>query len=417
MSDKKQLKKEDINELNILKANYQMLMNTLKEARKKSDEQTIKLIEIAKQEVVDHIKSIDESAIQNLVTYDEQLTLDDKAQNLTEPTLFDSLTDSHPTDNSTNDKPSTNNAMNFVDDSIESDFITDVQYDMIPLPSNGQCYKNKKSRLPVGYLTAYDENMITSPNLYQNGMVTDLLLKNKVLDKDINVEELCSGDVDAIMLFLRVTSYGSEFPIEVIDPETNTKIETNVDLSELKTKEFVLEGDENGYFDYELPVTKDKVKFKFLTRHDERVLLQMSKVENNGVKAELIKSSIKTVEDIIAEETSITSKDKKIINDNLHKIDPLVNHLLSKHNAPYTQSITNKLIMSIMSINGNSDKDFIRKYVMSMQAKDSLMLRRYMIENEPGINFEITVNRPMSLGGGSFKTFLKWDDFIFLNIA
>ena len=42
----------------------------------------------------------------------------------------------------------------------------DVQYDVISLPSNGECYKNKTERVPVGYLTAYDENFITSPNLY-----------------------------------------------------------------------------------------------------------------------------------------------------------------------------------------------------------------------------------------------------------
>ena len=52
-----------------------------------------------------------------------------------------------------------------------------------------------------------------------------------------------------------------------------------------------------------------------------------------------------------------------------------------------------------------------------MSAKDSLMLRRYILDNEPGVNFEIEVERPMSLGGGSFKTFLEWDDNVFLNIA
>ena len=44
-------------------------------------------------------------------------------------------------------------------------------------------------------------------------------------------------------------------------------------------------------------------------------------------------------------------------------------------------------------------------------------LRKYINENEPGMDFEITVERPESLGGGSFKTFLDWDDSVFLNIA
>ena len=57
------------------------------------------------------------------------------------------------------------------------------------------------------------------------------------------------------------------------------------------------------------------------------------------------------------------------------------------------------------------------KYVKNMIAKDSLMLRRYILENEPGVNFEIEVQRPEILGGGSFKTFLEWDDNVFLNIT
>jgi hypothetical protein len=75
------------------------------------------------------------------------------------------------------------------------------------------------------------------------------------------------------------------------------------------------------------------------------------------------------------------------------------------------------LELSIVSVNGNGDKKFISQYVRNMGAKDSLMLRRYILENEPGIDFSITVERPLSLGGGSFDTFLEWDDSIFLNIA
>ena len=79
--------------------------------------------------------------------------------------------------------------------------------------------------------------------------------------------------------------------------------------------------------------------------------------------------------------------------------------------------ITNRLEMSIVSINGETDRKYISKYVKNMNVKDSLMLRRYILENEPGVNFEIEIERPLSLGGGSFKTFLEWDDSVFLNIA
>jgi hypothetical protein len=52
-----------------------------------------------------------------------------------------------------------------------------------------------------------------------------------------------------------------------------------------------------------------------------------------------------------------------------------------------------------------------------MNVRDSTALRKYINENEPGVDYSITVERPESLGGGSFKTFLQLDQFLFLNIA
>ena len=67
-------------------------------------------------------------------------------------------------------------------------------FDVIPLPSKGECYDNGKSKIAVSYLTANDENMIVSPNLYRDGMILDYLLKAKIKDKDIDPDELLEGD-------------------------------------------------------------------------------------------------------------------------------------------------------------------------------------------------------------------------------
>lgn len=163
-----------------------------------------------------------------------------------------------------------------------------LQYDVIQLPSNGQCYKSKIDRVPVAYLTAYDENIITSPNLYKDGLVIDFLLKNKIVNKDINVDDLVSGDADAIILFLRATSYGPDFPIVVQDPETGEQIETSVDLTTLKPKEFKLKGDENGHFEFVTPLRKDTIKFRYLTRGQERKLKQVTELEGYGTKSHML---------------------------------------------------------------------------------------------------------------------------------
>ena len=51
-----------------------------------------------------------------------------------------------------------------------------------------------------------------------------------------------------------------------------------------------------------------------------------------------------------------------------------------------------------------------------MRAKEAYAYRTYVMNNKPGVDFNITVNIPESDGGGSFDTFLTTDDTIFLNI-
>ena len=216
---------------------------------------------------------------------------------------------------------------------------------------------------------------------------------------------------------MRATSYGPEFPIYVRDPESGEQIETVVDLTTLKSKEFTLKGDKDGYFEYELPVSKDKVKFKFLTRKDEKNLRILSNLESEGVKAQTVKSNIKVLTEAIKSDRYLDGKDKQELIKDLEKMTPWIKKLEETNTTPYNRLITNRLEMSVVAVNDNYDRNFITKYVRNMVARDSLMLRRYILDNEPGIDFEIEVERPESLGGGSFKTFLEWDDNVFLNIA
>ena len=52
-----------------------------------------------------------------------------------------------------------------------------------------------------------------------------------------------------------------------------------------------------------------------------------------------------------------------------------------------------------------------------MNVRDSSALRKYMAANEPGIDYNIQIQKPESLGGGSMEVFLQLDQYIFLNIA
>ena len=228
---------------------------------------------------------------------------------------------------------------------------------------------------------------------------------------------MCKGDVDAITLFLRVTSYGPEYPIIARDPETGENVETVIDLSQFKTKDFNLQGDENGWFEYELPISKDKIKFRFLTRNDDKVLKRLADIEDYGIRSSKVRQLANDLVNIIRKDDILDGKEKQSYIDNLKKMNDWCFKLDAKEKTPYSKIITNRLELSIMAVNGETDRNMISRYVKKMSARDALMLRRYILENEPGINFEIEVPRPESLGGGSFKTFLEWDDSVFLNIV
>ena len=85
--------------------------------------------------------------------------------------------------------------------------------------------------------------------------------------------------------------------------------------------------------------------------------------------------------------------------------------------AFYVNTVTNRLEAQVMSVNGNTNRGFISEYVKNLNTRDSLALRKYINENEPGLDFNVEIEKPKSLGGGSQTVFLSFDQFIFLNIA
>ena len=432
---KKKLTPEQESQIKTLLANNEMLEKTKKEAQERGNKASVQQIERAQEDVLEHIKMIDPSSTP---TISKKTSLSSNKKVINQDNLFD-------TDMSIFDilEENEKNKQDFIEEKIKeetpdvpwsddnltpsettiatettfNDIDSTAQYDVIQLPSNGQCYRNKMDRLPVAYLTAYDENIIMSPNLYKDGLVIDFLLKNKIINKEINVDDLVSGDIDAIVLFLRATSYGPDFPIVVADPETGEQIETTVDLTTLKPKEFTLVGDENGWFEYITPIKKDVIKFRYLTRKQEKQLKKVTELESLGTKAFMLNQEKETLLAALVGDEYIAENDKKVIKAATSVIERWTEKLKKVNESKFTRIMTNAMQLQIVAVNGNTDREFIRKYINNMPARDSLMLRKYINDNRPGIDFNIEVERPESLGGGSFKTFLNWDDSVFLNIS
>ena len=154
----------------------------------------------------------------------------------------------------------------------QEDLQSNVPYDVIELPSKGMFSKNKKSSIKVSYLTAADENIIMSQNLVQSGEMVDVLLRRKILEPDFQMDELLECDKEAILLFLRNTAYGAKYEITLVDSKDNTNFTHTVDLSTVGTKEFKLKPDSDNNFDFTLPSSKKKIKFRFLTGKEENEL-------------------------------------------------------------------------------------------------------------------------------------------------
>ena len=292
-------------------------------------------------------------------------------------------------------------------------------YDVIPLPSNGECYPNKMSKVKVAYLTAYDENILVSPNLYRDNKVLDEILKNKLIGSPIAPEDLLQGDRDAIILWLRATGYGNEFPITATDNESGQQFEAVVDLSKIKFKPFTLKGDENGMFDFETPITHDKLKFKFLTAGDNEYLSKIDDEEKQKTLAGKLEEMTESLSKFIERDKILNRDEKKKVFDAQNALNMWHDKLIEadETGAPFTNIITNRMQLMIMEINGNRDRQFIYKYIMGMNVRDAAAFRKYINEHEPGLDFNLEVERPESLGGGTVSVFLQLDQYLFLNIA
>ena len=431
----RKLTEEQEKEIKILLATNQMLADAKEDTASRGRDKQVAQIENAMKENLEHIKSIDPSAAQ--MTMKPKAKAPIEQENLFEDTdmsFFEQIEmtsqqssvipmEPKTTEVAIQEEEETTPASYaptetvIADDKTFNDVDPSLQYDIIPLPSGGQVYKSKISRVPVAYLTAYDENIMTSPNLYRDGLVIDMLLKNKIVNNAINPDELVSGDADAIILFLRSTSYGTDFPITVNDPDTGEQIETTVDLSKLKYKEFKLVSDENGHFDFKTPIRKDDIKFRYLNRKQEKLLQKQAELEGYGTKAFMLERQRENLLAAMKDDQLLSPSEKKVMQSALATLSSWTKKLKEKNKSTFFKLVTTNMAAQIVAVNGNYDRSFINKYVDAMPAGDSLALRKYIGDNRPGVDFNIEVERPESLGGGSFKTFLNWDDSVLLNFA
>jgi hypothetical protein len=180
-----------------------------------------------------------------------------------------------------------------------------------------------------------------------------------------------------------------------------------------------LKGDENGFFDFETPVTHDKIKFRFLTSGDNDYLNELDEEEKKKSVVGKLERICKDLSDIVSNDKTLGKDEKKKVFDAQNALNAWKDKLLDsgEEDIPFTNIITNRMQLMTMEVNGNRDRQFIYKYIMGMNVRDAAAYRRYVSENEPGLDFNLEVERPESLGGGTVNVFLQLDQYLFFNIA
>ena len=138
----------------------------------------------------------------------------------------------------------------------------------VDLPSKGLLYPKdsplSSGKIEMKYMTAKEEDILSNVNYISNGTALDRVLKSLIVDKKINFNQLLIGDKNAIMIAARILSYGKEYKFTIRDEEHS------IDLSKLGNKKIDEKLLENGNeFDFTLPKTGNKIKFKLLTQEDE----------------------------------------------------------------------------------------------------------------------------------------------------
>ena len=216
--------------------------------------------------------------------------------------------------------------------------------EVIELPSKGLLYPESNplssGKLEMKYMTAKEEDILSNQAYIQKGIVLDKLLESLVVTKEINVNDLVTGDKNALLIAARVLGYGKDYTF------TYDGKEHEVDLSVLENKIFdeslITKG--TNEFSYILPSTGTEITFKLLTGKDE---LNINK-EIEGLKK------------------------------------------IHKDSSP---ELSTRLKYMITSVAGDREAKTIRSFVDNyLLARDSRALREYIRRIQPDVDLNYTLD-------------------------
>ena len=225
-----------------------------------------------------------------------------------------------------------------------------IPTETVTLPSKGLVYPETsllaKGEIEMRYMSSRDEDILTNINFIRQGTAIDKLLRSLIVTP-IDIDDLVTGDKNAILFSARILGYGKDYPFKFRNEATGKDEEYTVDLTTLKEKEIdeTLFVKGKNEFALTLPKSGTKIVFKLLTGKDEKAI-----------------------------ETEIKG---------LQKASP---------NSSFESST--RLKYMILAVNGQYDtltvRDFVDNYML---APDSRELRRYYNSISPDIDTVVTIEK------------------------
>lgn len=224
--------------------------------------------------------------------------------------------------------------------------LKELPFVSVPLPSCGLVYpkinidgvEKDLDSVSIRSMTARDENILHSPALLKSGKALPMVIQNCMTEpKNIQIGDLLLSDNAALILFLRIISYGSEVEAsEVTCPICDQKFSHNFSLGNLDEKKLTV-----------APVVPNTNEFE--------------KVLAGGTKIRFRLSTVRMQEEL----------------DNIMKI--------KRKKGLQEDIVTTTLRSQIISVNGEQDKTKIANYIDTMSARESTELRSYIRSIEPDI--------------------------------
>lgn len=227
---------------------------------------------------------------------------------------------------------------------MEAQSVTNAVYptEVIDLPSKGYFYPEgsplRSGQIELKYMTAKEEDILTSTNLIQKGVVLDKLMDSLIVTKGLKSSDLLIGDLNAVMVASRILGYGKDYNVSTTCPKCGSSIQLDVDLTQLKTiNEPKINSKE---FKVVLPLCKKEVTLRLLTRGDEFEIEKEAKA-------------------------------------------------LKKVNPDVSPAATTRLRSIIVAVDGDTSKTAIWNLVDTMLVRDVQYLREQYKEMVPDVDFSI----------------------------